>query len=63
MDRDTIKKVVEFRDINKFATLIEASGNITLETIEEYAELGVDAVSSGTIIHQATFLDFSMKMR
>jgi len=61
MSEDEIKKVVEYR--NKFApqTLIEASGNITLDTIEKYINLGVDAISSGAIIHQATFLDFSMK--
>jgi len=63
MSDEEIKKVVEYR--NKFApqTLIEASGNITLETIKRYINLGVDAVSSGSIIHQATFLDFSMKMK
>ena len=62
MNDEEIKKVVEYR--NKFAkqTLIEASGNITLDTIEKYIDLGIDAVSSGSIIHQATFLDFSMKM-
>ena len=63
MDRDTIKKVVEYRNKNSKFTLIEASGNITLNTIEDYVELGVDAVSSGSIIHQATFLDFSMKIK
>jgi nicotinate-nucleotide pyrophosphorylase (carboxylating) len=62
MDRDTIKKVVDYRNKHSKATLIEASGNITLNTIKDYIELGVDAVSSGSIIHQATFLDFSMKM-
>ena len=63
MKEDEIKKVVEYR--NKFAvqTLIEASGNITLESIKKYIKLGVDAVSSGAIIHQATFLDFSMKKK
>jgi len=61
MNEDEIKKVVEYR--NKFApqTLIEASGNITLDSIEKYINLGVDAISSGAIIHQAVFLDFSMK--
>jgi len=58
-----IKKVVEYRDNHATQTLIEASGNITLDTVAKYAELGIDAVSSGSIIHQATFLDFSMKMR
>jgi len=63
MNDEEIKKVVKYR--NKFAkqTLIEASGNITLETIEKYVNLGIDAVSSGSIIHKAVFLDFSMKMK
>jgi len=63
MSDEEIKKVVEYR--NEFATqtLIEASGNITIETIEKYINLGIDAVSSGSIIHQATFIDLSMKMK
>ena len=62
MSDEEIKKVVRFRDEFAPQTLIEASGNITLQTIEKYINLGIDAVSSGSIIHQATFLDFSMKM-
>ena len=40
---------------------LEASGNINLDTVRDYALSGVDALSSGSIIHQATWLDFSMK--
>lgn len=58
---EIIKEVVAFRNKNYPSTLIEASGNITLETIEEYAKCGVDAISSGSLIHQAKWLDFSMK--
>jgi nicotinate-nucleotide pyrophosphorylase (carboxylating) len=61
MDFETIKEVVEFRNQYNKMILIEASGNVTLENIEKYIETGVDAISSGAIIHQATFLDFSMK--
>jgi len=61
MDEDEIKKVVEYRNENAPQTLIEVSGNITLDTVEKYIDLGIDAISSGAIIHQATFLDFSMK--
>ncbi len=39
----------------------EASGGITLENIESYADTGVDFVSSGAIIHHATSLDLSLK--
>jgi len=63
MSEEEIKKVVEYRDKFASQTLIEASGNITLESIEKYINLGIDAVSSGAIIHQATFLDFSMKIK
>ena len=62
MEFEEIKKVVEYRNKNYKRVLLEASGNITLENIKEYENLGVDAVSSGAIIHQATFKDFSMKI-
>ena len=62
MSDEEIKKVVEYRNQNATQTLIEASGNITLDTISKYIDLGIDAVSSGSIIHKAVFLDFSMKM-
>lgn len=39
----------------------EASGGINLENIQSYAVTGVDYISSGAIIHQATSLDLSLK--
>jgi nicotinate-nucleotide pyrophosphorylase (carboxylating) len=39
----------------------EASGGINLGNIERYAATGVDFISSGAIIHQATSLDLSLK--
>jgi nicotinate-nucleotide pyrophosphorylase (carboxylating) len=61
MTPEQIVQVVKFRDENFPHILLEASGDITLETIRKYAQTGVDAISSGSIIHQATWLDFSMK--
>ena len=61
MTIEQIKEVVAFRNENYPHILLEASGNINLETIRSYASTGVDAISSGSIIHQATWLDFSMK--
>ncbi len=63
MDIDTIKEVVKLRDEKYSHILLEASGNITLESVEEIASTGVDAVSSGSIIHQATWPDLSMKVK
>ena len=62
MDFSEIKKVVEFRNENFKNIFLEASGNITLDNLSEYENLGIDAISSGAIIHQATFKDFSMKI-
>jgi len=61
MSPEQIKEVVKFRDEKHPHVLLEASGNISLETVRMYALTGVDALSSGSIIHQATWLDFSMK--
>jgi nicotinate-nucleotide pyrophosphorylase (carboxylating) len=41
---------------------IEASGNVTLETIRAIAETGVDYISSSAPITQSRWLDLSMKM-
>ncbi|MCP4254306.1 MAG: carboxylating nicotinate-nucleotide diphosphorylase [Candidatus Scalindua sp.] len=39
--------------------LTEASGNITIENVEEYAKAGVDRISVGAITHSARALDIS----
>lgn len=62
MSPDFIKEIVKFRDENYPKILLEASGNISLDTIRSYALSGVDAVSTGSTIHQATWVDFSMRI-
>jgi nicotinate-nucleotide pyrophosphorylase (carboxylating) len=49
------------RDFNK-NTKIEASGNITLDTIRSVAETGVDYISTSAPITRSTWLDLSMKI-
>ena len=53
-----LKKAVELID-GKFET--EASGGITIETIREYAETGVDYISVGALTHHIKSLDLSLK--
>lgn len=62
MSVSDVKKVVKLRNEISPKTKVEASGNITLENIDRYIGSGVDAVSTGSLIHQAVWLDFSMKM-
>jgi len=62
MTPQQIEEVVAYRNAEYPHILLEASGNISLETIESYAKTGVDAISSGALIHQANWIDLSMKM-
>ena len=57
-----MREVVVFRNENYPHILLEASGNVTLETIKAIATTGVDAISSGSVIHQANWIDLSMKV-
>lgn len=41
--------------------LVEASGGITLETVREKAETGVDLISVGALTHSAPALDMAME--
>ena len=43
-------------------TIIEASGNITLDSVRDVAEAGVNLISVGAITHSARAVDISMKI-
>jgi len=62
MSTDEMQEVVAYRNDNYPHILLEASGNVTLDTIEEIAQTGVDAISSGSVIHQANWIDLSMRV-
>ena len=62
MNIEQIKEAVAYRNEHYPHILLEASGNVTIETIEAIAQTGVDAISSGSIIHQANWIDLSMKV-
>jgi nicotinate-nucleotide pyrophosphorylase (carboxylating) len=62
MDAATLREAVRLRDSERSGggPTLEASGGVTLETVREVAETGVDFVSVGTLTHSAPNLDFSM---
>ena len=43
------------------STLVEASGNISLENVREVAECGVDIISIGRLTHSAAIVDISLE--
>jgi nicotinate-nucleotide pyrophosphorylase (carboxylating) len=42
--------------------LLEASGGITLDNIQEYADSGVDVISLGALTRNARWIDFSLEI-
>jgi nicotinate-nucleotide pyrophosphorylase (carboxylating) len=57
---DEMKKAVE---IINGKSEIEASGNITMDTVKEIAETGVDYISVGAITHSVKALDISLELK
>lgn len=62
MNLDEIAAVVAHRNATAPHIRLEASGNIELKNLRAYASSGVDALSIGSLIHQARWLDMSMKI-
>ncbi|MFM6456891.1 MAG: nicotinate-nucleotide diphosphorylase, partial [Planktothrix sp.] len=62
MSLELMAEAVNLIRQNNSRIKIEASGNITLETIRSVAETGVDYISSSAPITRSTWLDLSMKM-
>jgi nicotinate-nucleotide pyrophosphorylase (carboxylating) len=46
--------------LTKGRAVLEASGNVTLATVRDIAETGVDCISSGAITHSAANLDIGL---
>lgn len=59
MSNEDMKKAVE---ITNGRALLEASGNVTEQTIRSIAETGVDIISLGALTHSVKAFDISMKI-
>jgi len=62
MSLEAMSEVVAYRNEHYPHILLEASGNITLDTIAQVATTGVDAISTGATVHQSTWIDLSMRV-
>lgn len=60
MSIDDLEKAVA---VNNGRAALEASGNVTVDTVRAIAETGVDMISSGWITHSAPSLDLGMDFR
>ena len=66
MSLEMMREAVEIRDVyarkgRVTPPLLEASGNVTLETVRAIAETGVDYISSGALTHSAKVFDVSFQ--
>ncbi|NOX33234.1 MAG: carboxylating nicotinate-nucleotide diphosphorylase [Deltaproteobacteria bacterium] len=59
MDYDQMSKAVKYI---KGRAVVEASGNVSLETLNKIAATGVDVISCGALTHQARSVDLSMRI-
>ncbi|MBW4473164.1 MAG: carboxylating nicotinate-nucleotide diphosphorylase [Stenomitos rutilans HA7619-LM2] len=62
MSLEMMKEAVQIIREASDRVKIEASGNVTLETIRSVAETGVDYISSSAPITRSTWLDISMRV-
>ena len=62
-DNMTPEQMREGVAICKGRALTEASGGITIETVRDVAETGVDLLSCGAVTHSVTALDISLEVR
>ena len=61
LDNFTLAMMREAAAINSGRAILEASGNVTLETIRAIAETGVDRISVGALTKDVKALDLSMR--
>ncbi len=61
LDNFTLDMMREAATINAGRAVLEASGNVTLETIRGIAETGVDRISVGALTKDVKALDLSMR--
>ncbi len=63
LDNFTTEMMRQAVEINAGRAALENSGNVTLDTIAEYAETGVDYISVGALTKHVKAMDLSMRFK
>ncbi|MBY7817904.1 carboxylating nicotinate-nucleotide diphosphorylase [Vibrio fluvialis] len=63
LDNFTLDMMREAVAINASRAALENSGNVTMETLREYAETGVDYISVGALTKHVRAMDLSMRFK
>lgn len=62
LDNMSVENIAEAVRIAGGRVMLEASGNMTLDSVRDVAETGVDLISVGLLTHSAAAADISMKI-
>lgn len=62
MSPQDVKACVEIRRLSKTKALLEVSGGINLDNIEDYAKTGIDMISIGALTHSVKSIDVSLEI-
>lgn len=62
MNSRGVRSCVEIRRFSKIKPLLEVSGGITLENVEEYAKTKVDMISVGSLTSSVKSIDMSLEI-
>ena len=62
LDNMTIPQVKKVVQVINGRVMLEASGGITLDTVEDVAKTGVDSISIGALTHSASAANFSLEI-
>lgn len=62
LDNMTIEQMKEAVNFINHKAIVEASGNVNLDTVRQIAECGVDIISSSAIVAKAPTLDVALDM-
>ena len=63
LDNFDTEKMREAVKVTQGQAQLEVSGNVTFDTIREFAETGVDFISVGALTKHIRALDLSMRFR
>ncbi len=61
LDNMSVKTMTEAVQITNGRAKLEASGNVSMETVRQIAETGVDYISIGALTHSPKVFDFSLQ--
>lgn len=62
LDNMSLEEMSQAVKINESRSILEASGNITLERVRDIAKIGIDIISVGALTHSVKALDISLNI-